>query len=181
MSKEYFIGLMSGTSMDAIDAALVEFSDQHCLLRTTHQHTWPNALHKKLQEIQHSGQCSLKEIAQLDVACGQVFAEAVNNLLSKADMSAQQVSAIGSHGQTLVHGADEHPAFTVQIGDPNQIAEKTGITTVADFRRRDMAAGGQGAPLVPAFHEALFKTTGESHLLLNIGGIANITPTLPGK
>ena len=180
MSNEYFIGLMSGTSMDAIDAALVEFNDGRCELIAACEHAWPEHLRATLLDTQRSGSCTLAELAKLDVYCGMEFAQATQQLLSQSNTRAEQVLAIGSHGQTLCHGPDNDPSFTLQIGDPNRIAEMTGITTIADFRRRDMAADGQGAPLTPGFHQALFNTTGSTQLVLNIGGISNLT-ILPGN
>jgi anhydro-N-acetylmuramic acid kinase len=121
---------------------------------------------------------SLDELGQLDVELGRAFAEAASTLLHRSGIPAAKVRAIGSHGQTVRHGPIGDVPFTLQLGDPNTIAERTGILTVADFRRRDMAAGGQGAPLLPALHAALFRDPTRSRVVLNLGGIANIT-TLP--
>ncbi len=118
---------------------------------------------------------TLQELGQLDLLCGRQFAEATVKLLAGAGIDARTVGAIGSHGQTVFHHPHAPAPFSMQIGDPNTIAEQTGITVVADFRRRDMAAGGQGAPLVPAFHQAMFHNPGHNRVILNIGGIANIT------
>lgn len=175
----YFIGLMSGTSMDGIDAALVKFSDTGIHLEATHQHSWPAPLEQHLRALARSPHVSLHSFGQADSACGEQFAMATLSLLQKAGLTSDQIEAIGSHGQTLHHSPDSSPAFTIQIGDPNRIAQLTGITTVADFRRRDMAAGGQGAPLVPAFHQAIFQQQENTRVILNIGGISNIT-LLPG-
>ena len=175
MSNEYYVGLMSGTSMDGIDAALVEFETNACKLVASCQHAWPETLRETLLQTQRTGNCTLSSLAELDTSCGIEFAKATQRLLSSSKVEAAQVKAIGSHGQTLCHGPDHHPSFSLQIGDPNRIAEITGITTVADFRRRDLAAGGQGAPLAPAFHQAVFQKPGATQLILNIGGIANLT------
>lgn len=174
-APQYFIGLMSGTSMDGIDAALVSFSDSGQQLETFYQHPWPLSLQRQLKEIARSSHISLPSFGQADAECGEQFALASLGLLKKARLANHQIKAIGSHGQTLYHSPDSTPAFTIQIGDPNRIAQRTGITTVADFRRRDLAAGGQGAPLVPAFHQAIFQQHGASRVILNIGGISNIT------
>ncbi len=171
----YFIGLMSGTSMDGIDAALVEFSDAGMQLKATHQHSWPASLEQQLRALTRSPHISLHSFGQADSKCGEQFAMATLSLLQKAGLTSDQVEAIGSHGQTLYHSPDSSPAFTIQIGDPNRIAQLTGITTIADFRRRDIAAGGQGAPLVPAFHQAIFQQQENTRVILNIGGISNIT------
>lgn len=174
-APEYFIGLMSGTSMDGIDAALVEFSDTGIQLEATHRHPWPPPLQQQLRALARSAHISLHDFGHADSACGEQFALASLALLQKAGIASNQVKAIGSHGQTLYHSPDSNPAFTIQIGDPNRIAQLTGITTVADFRRRDIAYGGQGAPLVPAFHQAIFRHQESTRVILNIGGISNIT------
>ena len=170
-----YLGLMSGTSMDGIDAALVRFHRERPELVQSHVHPWPRELQQRLRRLNASGTATLQELGELDHLCGALFADAARALLEKAGLEADAVTAIGSHGQTLRH----HPAgpapFTLQIGDPNLIAQRTGITTVADFRRRDLAAGGQGAPLVPRFHQAVFGRRGELRTVLNIGGIANLT------
>lgn len=174
-AQQYFIGLMSGTSMDGIDAALVGFSDAGMQLKATHQHPWPASLQQQLKALTRSPCISLHSFGQADSECGEQFALASLALLQKAGLASDQIEAIGSHGQTLYHSPDSSPAFTIQIGDPNQIAQLTGITTIADFRRRDIAAGGQGAPLVPAFHQAIFQQQDSVRVILNIGGISNIT------
>ncbi|MDZ7661242.1 anhydro-N-acetylmuramic acid kinase [Thiohalophilus sp.] len=170
----YYIGLMSGTSMDGIDAALLDFSE-HPRLLAHHSQPLPDVLRQQLYQLQTPGQDELTTVMCLDVELGRLFAEAVRALLEKTGLSANQIAGIGSHGQTLRHYPDGPSPSTLQIGDPNLIAELTGITTVADLRRRDMAAGGQGAPLVPAFHAAMFRHTGRNRAILNIGGIANLT------
>jgi anhydro-N-acetylmuramic acid kinase len=170
-----FIGLMSGTSMDGIDAALVDLSGSQPRLLASLVLPWPEAERSALQALATSGHCSLETLGRLDAAAGERFAEAALVLLQQAGLTPDQVTAIGSHGQTLHHAPDGPDGFSLQIGDPSRIAERTGITTVADFRRRDIAAGGQGAPLVPAFHQAYLAAATESRAVLNIGGIANLT------
>lgn len=172
---KYFIGLMSGTSMDGIDAALVGFSAGGMQLKATHQHPWPASIKQQLRALTRSEHISLPSFGRTDSECGEQFALASQELLQKAGISSDQVEAIGCHGQTLYHSPDSSPAFTIQIGDPNRVAQLTGITTVADFRRRDIASGGQGAPLVPAFHQAIFQQQESTRVILNIGGISNIT------
>lgn len=181
--SEFFIGLMSGTSMDGIDAALVEFrpspDDQggRIELIAALCHPLDTSLVRALQDLVETGDTSLKRLGQLDAQLGQCFADAAAQLLKKSSLPAARISAIGSHGQTIWHdvgATDKQLANSMQIADPNRIAQQTGITTVADFRRRDIAAGGQGAPLVPAFHAAYFATDQEDRITLNIGGIANI-------
>lgn len=180
MPASRFVGLMSGTSMDAIDAALVEIEGDAVRLIETHSHPWPGTLIQRIRALAQSGATSLDELGELDALAGDCFAEAATGLLRKAGQGPETVAAIGSHGQTLRHRPDRQPAYTLQIGDPNRIAQRTGITTIADFRRRDMAAGGQGAPLVPAFHAACLSHPEEHRVVVNVGGIANIT-ALPAK
>ncbi|BAO45568.1 anhydro-N-acetylmuramic acid kinase [Thiolapillus brandeum] len=176
MSAEgYYIGLMSGTSMDGIDAVLVEIGQQQVSLLHSISYPWPSALKTRLITQASQETCTLHEYGELDHLCAQEFAQATLALLESAGVPAHTVQAIGSHGQTLYHHPHPPTAFTLQIGDPNIIAETTGIRVVADLRRRDMAAGGQGAPLVPAFHQAVFHSPHKNRVILNIGGIANIT------
>jgi anhydro-N-acetylmuramic acid kinase len=170
---DYYIGLMSGTSIDAIDAALVELNSNQCKLIGHHSQPIPAELKESLLSLIEPGNDELARMMECDVELGKLFAEAANELIKKSNLSAKQIMAIGSHGQTLRHYPDK--ATTLQIGDANIIAQLTGITTVADFRRRDMASGGQGAPLVPAFHNVMFSDYGHDQVIVNIGGIANIT------
>jgi len=167
-----FIGLMSGTSIDAIDAALVDFSNQPTLV-ATHSHPIAAKLRQQLLMLSQGCHNELTMMLMLDHQMGNLFAEASIELLKKARVDATEVAAIGSHGQTIRHYPDSH--CSLQIGDANLIAEQTGITTIADFRRRDLAAGGEGAPLVPAFHNAVFRDNQQDRVIVNIGGIANIT------
>jgi len=176
--RELYIGLMSGTSADSIDAALADLSDgQHRLLATLSCDIAD--LKNDIHELATPGFNEISRMGQLDRELGLRFANAANTLLQRECIDSSQVIAIGSHGQTIRHtppgdGNNRHP-FTLQIGDPNTIAHLTGITTVADFRRRDIALGGQGAPLTPLFHRATFEKPGTLRAIINIGGIANIT------
>ena len=172
-----FLGLMSGTSADGIDAALVQFPDEGgCHFVHGHTFDWDPALRAELVALgQGHEPASLDALGQLDARVGIAFAEAANGLLAQAGVDRAQVRAIGSHGQTIRHRPTSDPAFTWQIGDAKRIAELTGITTVADFRRRDVAAGGQGAPLMPAFHLAMLGSGDEDRAVLNLGGIANLS------
>ncbi len=169
----YYIGLMSGTSADAIDAALADISSDGLEILDYRQYPLAADLQQALRKISLSS--SVEEITELDVLTGRHFGQAVVALLKVNGITAQQVRAIGSHGQTIMHLPGATPARTMQIGDPNQISSLTGITTVADFRRADMAAGGQGAPLAPAFHAWRLRSDLSNRIVLNIGGIANIT------
>lgn len=172
-----YVGLMSGTSADAADAALVSVSRSRIELRAHCSLPMPAELHQTLRDLERGASDSpvLDALGTADAAFGEWFAEAVALLLRTAACGPDQIRAIGSHGQTVRHQPHARRPFTLQIGDPNRIAEITGITTVADFRRRDVAAGGQGAPLVPIAHEALFRHPVESRAVLNLGGMANLT------
>ena len=176
MNSSLFIGLLSGSSMDAVDAALVSFEDpnQPKLLYTE---TYPIPADFKSQclKLSQHGQGSIDEFGSLDAMAGELFSAAVLHLLKQANVKAEQIRAIGSHGQNLRHRPNAIPPFSLQIGDPNIIAERTGILTIADFRRRDLAAGGQGAPLAPGFHAVVFGHPTENRVIVNIGGISNIT------
>lgn len=171
--SELYIGLMSGTSADGIDAALVDLAKSQPRLMGTHYHEFTPQLRREILGLCQTGPDEINRMGELDVKLGKAFATAVNTLLNKNSTKASAVKAIGSHGQTIRHCPAKH--FTYQIGDPNIIAAETGITTVGDFRRRDMALGGQGAPLVPAFHQAIFRNKNTNRVIVNIGGIANIT------
>lgn len=171
-----YLGLISGTSMDAIDAALVDIDGARCALTHALSRPYPQALRTQLFALINApDQCRLDDIGQLDTEIGEAFAATALDLLHEAGVAGPRVTAVGSHGQTLRHQPHgEHP-FTWQIGNPHLIAERTGITTVADFRRRDIAAGGEGAPLMPAFHQAVLSSGDENRAVINIGGIANFT------
>lgn len=172
-----FLGLMSGTSADGIDAALVQFPHSGgCRFVHGHTHAWDAITRDALIALGQGGEpTSMDALGQLDASVGIAFAAAANHLLEDAGVRREQVRAIGSHGQTIRHRPLSNPAFTWQIGDANRIAELTGITTVADFRRRDVAAGGHGAPLMPAFHLAMLGSADEDRAVLNLGGIANLS------
>jgi anhydro-N-acetylmuramic acid kinase len=173
---ELFIGLMSGTSADGIDAVLMSFDPAPRIL-ATHYSTYPDSVKERVRRImlgQHSGD-PLDEAGTLDSELGELFGAAVLKLLEHSRTEPKDVRAVGSHGQTVRHRPRQAHPFTTQIADPNIIAARTGITVVADFRRRDVALGGQGAPLLPAFHQVAFGSGKEDRLVLNTGGIANIT------
>lgn len=167
---------MSGTSLDAIDAALLDFTDNQIRLVATYSHALPETLKRQILQLNKPGQLDeVHQMAIVDQQLADVLAAAVNALLDISTIQPGNIKALGSHGQTIRHQPDAATPYTIQIGDPNRIAELTGVTTVADFRRRDIAAGGQGAPLVPAFHAALLHSTDENRAVLNLGGMANLT------
>jgi len=179
---------MSGTSLDGVDAALVEFLDdpgtppqknpqqiasQHCKVLHTFSLPYSSALRSELLALHDSGNNELERSALIANQLSTLYAQAVNQLLAVAGITPSQVSAIGCHGQTIRHRPEL--GFTLQIGNSSLLAELTGITVIGDFRSRDIAAGGQGAPLVPAFHQAVFGHPTLNRVLINIGGIANLS------
>ncbi len=170
-----YIGLMSGTSVDAIDGILVDFSQPFPQTLGFTSLPLDSQLRAEILALCLPGDNEIDRMGSLDVQLGEMFAHVANTVIAAAGVTREEIAAIGSHGQTIRHRpAFRHP-FTLQIADPAVIAQLTGITTVADFRSRDLAAGGQGAPLVPAFHAAVFHDRRLNRCILNLGGIANIT------
>ena len=177
---ELYLGLISGTSADGIDVALVRFdsTETHSSCELVHGRTypWDDVVRTRLVALGQGGDAnSLDELGALDVRIAQAFADAALRVLDEAGVARDVVRALGSHGQTVRHRPEAEYPFTWQLGDGNVIAERSGIATVADFRRRDVAAGGHGAPLMPAFHAAMLHSRGEDRAVLNLGGIANFT------
>lgn len=179
--KELYIGVMSGTSMDGVDTALVSIEDTGITLLAHDEFPMPDDIKARLLEVCIGQKTDLIAIGELDHQLGHLFADAVLQLLNKSDTPASSVTAIGNHGQTVFHQPTGDSPFTMQLGDANIIAAKTQIQTVADFRRKDMALGGQGAPLVPAFHHTIFHPQDSSVVVLNIGGISNISVLRPNQ
>ena len=181
MPPSYYIGLISGTSVDGIDCVCVDLSDGVNLVAAL-AHPYPQKLADQIRKLcsPRTTSTEIEELGVADVQVGQCFAEAVTTLLETHNIDRAKVKAIGSHGQTVRHRTNQKTPFTLQIGDPNTIAELTGLTTVADFRRRDLVLGGEGAPLLPAFHRAVFSDAEKARVILNLGGIANITRLVPG-
>jgi len=170
-----YLGLISGTSVDGIDAALVRFEPRFVTL-AAQTFSWSADLRAELLALgQGQASIDLDELGHLDVRIAEAFASAALALLERAGVDVRDVRAIGSHGQTVRHRPRGRFPFSLQLGDPSVIAERTGLATVADFRRRDVAAGGHGAPLMPAFHAALWRSAAENRAVLNLGGIANLT------
>ena len=176
-TRELFIGLMSGTSLDGVDAALVEFAASRPALVDSVYLSFPAALKSELLALQSAGNDELDRAARAGNELARLYAAAVSALLRQAGVAPEAIRASGCHGQTLRHRPDA--GYTLQIGNPALLAELTGIRVVADFRSRDIAAGGQGAPLVPAFHAAAFGSSGAHRVIVNIGGIANLTDLPP--
>lgn len=177
-----YLGMISGTSADGIDVALARFHDaadgappraEPLFGRT---YAWDPALRERIVDLgQHAPALTLDAIGELDAQLGAAFAEAAEAAIRDSGVDRAQIGAIGSHGQTLRHRPHGPHAFTLQLGDASRIVERTGVRTVADFRRRDVAAGGHGAPLLPALHAALLSSAHEDRAVLNLGGIANLT------
>ncbi len=175
-----YVGLISGTSMDGIDAVVVDFNGDSPALHAAATLPFDDDLRVDLDALRADpDRCPAASLARLDTCLGHALANAALAIVRQAGLKPQHITAIGSHGQTVLHRPDDVRPHTLQIGDPHRIAQLTGVTTVADFRRADMAAGGQGAPLAPLLHQALFSRPGETRAIVNLGGIANLT-LLPG-
>ena len=172
---ELYVGLMSGTSLDGADVAIVDFAEFPPALRYCSTTPYSPSIRDRLLDLCRSQTTSLDQLYSLDAELGEIYAGVVNVALAKAGIAANQIIAIGCHGQTIRHSPDSAMPYTAQIGDPNRIAVLTGISTVADFRRKDIALGGQAAPLAPAFHRFLFRSSEEDRAVVNIGGIANLS------
>jgi len=177
MSDELFVGLMSGTSLDGIDAALVGFDGEAPRSLATHFKPFPATLRDEALALQQPGPDQLRRSLILANALADLYAEATGELLVKAGVSRDAVRAVGCHGQTLLHSPTD--GYSLQLNNPARLVEKVGIAVVADFRNRDIAAGGQGAPLVPAFHDTVFRRPDVHRVILNLGGIANLTDLRP--
>lgn len=171
----HYIGLMSGTSLDGIDAAIVDFSQTKPQLVATYFEPYEKHFRQQLLALTMPGTNEIERLGRMDRVLGERFAHAAIKLVAKSGLPKSAIRAIGSHGQAIRHRPTELHPFTLQIGDPNTIAAMTGIPTVADFRRADIAQGGQGAPLAPGFHQLIFSDPNAVRVVLNLGGIANIT------
>jgi anhydro-N-acetylmuramic acid kinase len=174
-TKRYFIGLMSGTSVDGIDAALIAMEQGTIKLVAYHEAPWPQDVAETIHQLCHSEDINLNLLGQTHRQLGMLFAQAAIEVMHQAQLQSADIEAIGSHGQTIRHFPKGSFPFSMQIGDPHTIACLTNIDVIADFRSKDIALGGQGAPLVPAFHRKMFFTQKTSRFIVNIGGIANIT------
>ncbi|MDB2384802.1 anhydro-N-acetylmuramic acid kinase [Endozoicomonas sp.] len=170
---EKYIGLMSGTSIDGMDAVLVAFHNNTPDILASHSNPITDELRQLILTLCTSGSHEIEQMAVAEREIARLSAKTVNELLERSGEQSENINAIGSHGQTVRHLPDI--GYTLQIGDPSLIAELTGITVVSDFRRRDIAAGGQGAPLVPAFHKAVFASKTEHRVIVNMGGISNLS------
>jgi len=167
-TAQYYIGLMSGTSLDGVDGVIVDSETQKIVNQA--YLPYPKPLKDSLHRLTQSGQTTLQNLAEIDIQIAEVFANTASSLMASAKFNSDQIIAIGSHGQTIYHQSGK---YSMQIAHGALIAEKTNITTVADFRMQDVAAGGQGAPLTPMYHQHLLN--GKSGTVVNLGGIANLT------
>lgn len=172
-SGALYIGIMSGTSADGIDVCLARFPRNRVELFAHCHLPYPAALRQQVLSVMKGA--DLEAASRLDVALADAYADAVREVLQAALISEREVRAIGCHGQTVLHRPEGDAPTSIQLGDPHRLALKTGIDVVSDFRRADMAAGGQGAPLAPAFHAAAFDDPDEPRVVVNIGGMANLT------
>lgn len=180
MKSGRYIGVMSGTSLDGVDVVLAAIDDKMVAQQASLSWPMPLPLKEAILNVCQGQPLTLSQLGRLDSQLGKLFADAVRALMEQERLQPQDIVAIGCHGQTVWHEPGGDVPHTMQIGDNNQIVALTGVTVVGDFRRRDMALGGQGAPLVPAFHQTLLAHPTERRMVLNIGGIANLSLLFPG-
>ncbi|MBE1301959.1 MAG: anhydro-N-acetylmuramic acid kinase [Alteromonadaceae bacterium] len=173
--NNYYVGLISGTSMDGVDTVIAEITSEKVKTLAFKTFPYPNDLLAELKSLQKPASNEVYRLGKNDRNVGKHFADCVNALLAETNLKPADITLVGSHGQTVRHHPNGDSGFSVQLGDANTIASMTNIDVVADFRKKDIALGGQGAPMVPAFHKAVFADERESRVVLNIGGIANIT------
>lgn len=173
----YYIGLISGTSMDGIDCVIADINKQAFRIIASENVSYPTQLQEQLIQLKFNSTIDLENYGQINNEVGHAFAHAANTLIAHAGIEKINIKAIGSHGQTIFHSPpfNQKKGFSLQLGNPHTIARESGITTIADFRNMDMALGGEGAPLAPALHYALFQSTQHDRFIVNVGGIANIT------
>ena len=173
---ERHVGLISGTSMDGIDAVVVDFDRNPPLIEAAQTMAFQSSVRELLDQLRANPDAfPTAKLSHLDALLGDALADAALQVLAKAGLRPENICSIGSHGQTVAHHPEANPPWTLQIADPHRIAHQTGITTVADFRRADLALGGQGAPLAPLLHQALLASAEECRAVVNLGGIANLT------
>jgi len=172
--SNYYIGVMSGTSLDGIDIALCEITDSTCKLLAFEEYNFEHGLKEEILEI-IGGMTTLKEIGALDVKLGLAYAFNIKRFMREKKLKIEDINAIGLHGQTLWHEPDGDFPFSMQLGSASVVSAQTGMRVVNDFRNMDIANGGQGAPFAPAFHQFLFNSLGQNIGVLNLGGIANLS------
>ena len=171
---ELYIGVMSGTSLDGVDVVLCEIDSSGCKLISSFEFSFDKTLKKEILKV-INGSTTLEQIGTLDSRLGNLFGDVINTFVQKEKIDTSKISAIGLHGQTLWHQPNGTNAFSMQLGCPNVVSAKTAMRVVADFRRMDIANGGQGAPFAPAFHQFIFSSLEREVTVLNLGGIANIS------
>ncbi len=176
-----YLGLMSGTSQDGVDAALVTLDSRGYEIHGTSTTPYPASIRQRIETLLANSTVSLEELGGLDVAIARFFADCALRLLDESGHDPGSVAGIGHSGHTVFHRPDGQEAFTLQLGDPSTVAARTGITTVGHLRQMDIALGGQGAPLAPAFHQWAFADPGERRAVVNIGGIANVSILVSGR
>ncbi len=181
MKPAYYIGIMSGTSLDGVDAVLADFSAPSPQLLETYFLPYDSCLRSQLLALHQTGNDELHRAAMMSNALSVLYASAVTELLKASGLASKDVISVGCHGQTIRHCPETEKKYTIQLVNAALLAELTAVTVVVDFRSRDIAAGGQGAPLVPAFHQAIFMQPGCHRVILNVGGISNITSLDPAK
>ncbi|WP_413112853.1 anhydro-N-acetylmuramic acid kinase [Thaumasiovibrio sp. DFM-14] len=180
MQENVFIGVMTGTSLDGIDLVIAAITTDSFAIKHTTNEQYPKALRQRLQRLITSGSTSLSELGQCEHLLGRFYGEKINAWLTRLEFPHSLITAIGNHGQTIWHEPESETPFTMQIGDNSLVAAMTGIPVVGDLRRMDMAYGGQGAPLVPAFHEKIFHPGNtDTTVVVNIGGIGNVSILQP--
>lgn len=175
------LGILSGTSVDALDIALIDWQTPRPKLLAFSEFEWPRSIQTRLLNLPEQPSLSLAEYGQLSTAVGQVFAQTIQTFLAEQQLNSREIAVVGSHGQTIWHQPDGEQPFSLQIGHAAVIAKQTGIAVAADFRMDDIALCGQGAPLAPAFHNELFADSTTSVAVINLGGIANITLINPNQ
>lgn len=179
MTLDLYIGVMSGTSVDGIDIVLAEIDENHFSIIGSASTVLPETIRQYIKSLSSPGENEIERSATLGIKLSMITANLINKLLESKNLNPSNIRAIGYHGQTIRHQPDISHPYSVQIGCPSTLAFKTNITTITDFRMADIVAGGQGAPLVPAFHQYAFQTKTQNRFIVNIGGIANLT-FLPG-
>lgn len=172
--QERYIGIMSGTSLDAVDVVIASFTPD-LRIEASLALDFPDSLRDAVRHLCQPGNNEIDRMGEVSYQLAEVYARTVNRLLGQSGLKNDDITAIGCHGQTIRHRPDDAFPFSLQIGSPAQLAHLTGIPVIADFRSADIAAGGQGAPLVPAFHNSVFRHRTKNRVILNLGGMANIT------
>ncbi|MFC3152432.1 anhydro-N-acetylmuramic acid kinase [Litoribrevibacter euphylliae] len=179
MASELYLGAMSGTSLDGLDIVLCDFNSKDNILLASHFSPFPKELKSTLYDLSHDETVAINHLYETEQRYSEFCASVVNQFIEQHAIQKLSIKALGLHGQTIRHEPKIPNRFTVQIGDWSKVAALTDITTIGDFRRKDLALGGEGAPLVPPFHQAIFQHPENARIVMNIGGISNITALTP--